>query len=382
MSSGENHIEPEKFLIRLLLRRHNIPNYDYSGMQKLANIINSSQTGIVSVNTLARVAGLRSDHRKPYKHTLDFLARAAHYASYEQYYSFITQKSRIQLHNNTELLSPFIVDYTGKAAASSDTKFLKELISHIENQGVSISTLYHLSASFTVGLRENPQPRQVINLLSGSSIAFELFLENYVDRDFFNGYYGAAMVEMSKTQKEQDRHFLFSNAIALIYEKASKNTKSYRQRGKKMMEIDEGYLLDSLNKKLVYPVARWIGATADYLYENNEVKKGDRLIEKMLEYNESLTPDEQIIMLSECSESAVHIRKSLREELEKTYCSQKSKILLEFDSLANAGLNLMMADRKKNLISRQELNRYLIQYPFQFPMCKETISKKAELVFS
>ncbi len=26
----------------------------------------------------------------------------------------------------------------------------------------------------------------------------------------------------------------------------------------------------------------------------------------MLEYNESLTPDEQIIMLSECSESAVH----------------------------------------------------------------------------
>jgi hypothetical protein len=351
-------------------------------MQKLANIINSSQAGIVSFNTLARIAGLRSDHRKPYKHTLDFLARAAHYSSFEQYHTFITQKSRLQLHNKTELLSPFLVDYTGKAAASNDTKFLKELISHIENHGVNFQTLYHLSASFTVGLRENPQPRQVINLLSGSSIAFELFLENYVDRDFFKGYYGAAMVEMSKKQKENDRHFLFSNAIALIYEKANNNKRSYQLRGKKMIEIDDVFLRERLNKKIVYPVARWIGATADYLYENAEAKKGDQLIEKMLEYCESLTPDEQMIMLSECSESAGYIKKSLREELEKIYCSHKSKILLEFDSLANTGLNLMMIDGNKNLISRQELNRYLIQYPYQFPMCKETIAKKAELVFN
>jgi len=382
MSNVDQHIQPEKFLIRLLLRRHNIPSYDYSGMQKLANIINSSQAGIVSFNTLARIAGLRSDHRKPYKHTLDFLARAAHYTNYEQYHSFITQKSRIQLHNNTELLSPFIVDYTGKAAAGGDLKFLKELINHIENHGISFSTLYHLSASFTVGLRDNPQPRPVINLLSGSSIAFELFLENYVDRDFFKGYYGAAMVEMSKKQKENDRHFLFSNAIALIYEKASKNIKKYQLRGKKMMEIDDVYLNESLTKKFVYPVARWIGATADYLYENAQVKKGDQLIEKMLEFCEKLTPDEQMIMLSECSEFAEHIRKPLREELENLYKTHKTQIVLEFDSLVNAGLNLMMAESKKNLISRQELNRYMIQYPFQFPMCKETIAKKAKQVFN
>ena len=381
MSNADQHIQPERFLIRILLRRHNIPSYDYSGIQKLANIINSNQSGIVSVNTLARIAGLRSDHRKPYQHTLDFLAKAAHYTSYEQYLLFISQKSRLQLHNNSELLSPFIVDYTGKAAAGGDTKFLKELINHIENNGISFSTLYHISASFTVGLRENPQPRPVINLLSASSIAFELFLENYVDRDFFNGYYGAAMAEMSKKLKENDRHFLFSNAIALIYEKASNNRRSYKIRGKKMVGLDKEYIQESLNKKFIYPVARWIGATADYLYENTETKKGDQLIEKMLEFCETLTPDEQIILLSECSESAGHIRNGLREELEKLYSSHKSHILLEFDSLANAGLNLMMTDSKKTLLTRQELNRYFIQYPFQFPMCKETIAKKAKQVF-
>jgi hypothetical protein len=149
-----------------------------------------------------------------------------------------------------------------------------------------------------------------------------------------------------------------------------------------MMEIDDVYLNESLTKKFVYPVARWIGATADYLYENAQVKKGDQLIEKMLEFCEKLTPDEQMIMLSECSEFAEHIRKPLREELENLYKTHKTQIVLEFDSLVNAGLNLMMAESKKNLISRQELNRYMIQYPFQFPMCKETIAKKAKQVFN
>jgi hypothetical protein len=49
---------PEEILIRLILRRFGINAYDYSGMKQLALSINQKFGEKVSVNTLARIAGL------------------------------------------------------------------------------------------------------------------------------------------------------------------------------------------------------------------------------------------------------------------------------------------------------------------------------------
>jgi len=374
--------DPEKFLVRMLMRHHNIVSYDFSGIKQLTAIINKVSEETISVNTLARIAGIRSDKRKTYKHTLDLLARAAHYKTFDHFIHFLEQKSQILLTNESEYMQPFLVDYTRKAATNGDIFFLKELIGHIENNGCTINDIYMISGAFVEGLRINRSPKPVIDLLASKSISIELFFENHVDSDYFNGYYGAAMVEISKHLKEKDHLFLFSNAIALRYEKSIGDHKSYQKRGKKLLSVSEKEIQDMLEKRFIYPVARWIAASSDYLNSIAEKKRSAGLIEKILDHAPSLTPDERMILLSECSEQAVQVPPSLLKELQQLYIANKAQVLLEFDSLCNAGLNLSMAVKEQPLVTKKEIYNYMQRYPFQFAMCHSSLIQKTRAVLS
>jgi hypothetical protein len=111
---------PEEILIRLLLRRHGIPACDYSGLRLLSEVIQRDYGQKVSLNTLARIAGLRSDTRTPFSHTLDILAKAASFINYKQFDQFIRMKSNLKLTDNRELLTPFIAGYTKEPIANND----------------------------------------------------------------------------------------------------------------------------------------------------------------------------------------------------------------------------------------------------------------------
>jgi hypothetical protein len=368
--------EPEKFLVRMLMRQNNIVSFNFNGIVQLAEIINKSSEETVSANTLARIAGIRTDSRKTYKHTLDVLAKHALYNTYDQFTQFLHQKSRLRLSNEKENFEPFLYDYTRKAATNGDISFLKELFNHIETNGCSVNDVYMISGALAEGLRNNRSPKSVIRLLANSNIGIELFFENHVDRDYFNGYYGASMVEVSKHLNEKDHLFLFSNAIALHYEKSIGDQVSLKKRGKKLMEIED-IVIDEMTKiKLIYPVARWIAATADYLYTISDKKGSTKIIEKIIELAPSLSPDERMILLSECSEIAAQMHSPLLAELKNIYLENKSKVLVEFDSLCNAGLNLNIHKKQPVLISRKEIQQYLIRYPFQFAMCRDSLAKK------
>jgi hypothetical protein len=372
---------PEEILIRLLLRRHGIPACDYSGLRLLSEVIQRDYGQKVSLNTLARIAGLRSDTRTPFSHTMDILAKAANFPDFKQFEQFVKMKSNLRLTDNREILTPFIAGYTKEAIANNDLFFIKKFLSHIEKNGCPTDELYAVSYAIAEGLRINKNPGQVIKLLTNAPVSVDLFFETYVDGDHFLGYYGQSMVEIAGKTKEPDRLFLFSNAIALQYEKETGNATSYKKRGKKLAAIDHNIIEKMLEQKWVYPVARWFGSTSGFLYEQGDKKSGNLLIEKMLSYKNQLTPDEQMILLSEASPVAPYLEQSTFKELVGLFSKNKEKIVFEFDSLVNAGVNLMMCKKSNALLTLKQIENYMDKYPLQFSMNKTVLHNKALKLF-
>lgn len=371
----------EEILIRLLLRRFNIPSCDYTGMKALSGIILRDFGEKISVNTLARIAGLRADARTPYLHTLDMLAKAGNFLTYKQFEQFIETKSSLQLTDSRAIFNPFIAVYTKEATANGDLLFLKKLLSHIEKYGCSPEEIYAISFAMVQGIRANKNPDPIIKLLVKSPVSLDLFFETYIDRDYFAGYYGKAMVAIGTQTKETDRLYLLSNAIALHYEKEMGNLRAYKKRGSKLAALDDSCVDKMLKERWVYPVARWMGAASEFLYEQGMKKEGNRVIEKMIDSCSQLTPDEQMILLSETSSSSPYFDLPVYEKIVKIYQKNKDKIVLDFDSLINAGLNYMLVDKNKVLLSAKEVEDYMTRYPLQFSMNKNTIRSKAKKIF-
>jgi hypothetical protein len=371
----------EEILIRLLLRRFNIPSCDYSGMKALSDIIHRNHGEKISVNTLARIAGLRTDSGKPYLQTLDILARSGTFSNYRQFEQFIETKSNLQLTDNKSVINPFIAVYTKEATANGDILFLKKLLSHIENYGCSPEEIYAISFAMVQGIRVNKNPNPIIKLLVNSPVSLDLFFETYIDRDHFAGYYGRAMVSIAAQTKETDRLYLLSNAIALHYEKETGNISAYKKRGKKLAALDDSCIDKMLKARWVYPLARWMGAASGFLYEQGMKKEGNHVIEKMMDCCDQLTPDEQMILLSETSSSSQYFDLPVYNRIVKIYEKNKDKIVLDFDSLINAGLNYMLVDKSKILLSPKKVEEYITRYPLQFSMNKNTIRSKAKKIF-
>ncbi len=371
----------EEILIRLLLRRFNIPSCDYTGMKVLSGIILRDFGEKISVNTLARIAGLRADARTPYLHTLDILAKAGQFYTYKQFEQFVETKSKLKLTDSRSIFNPFIAVYTKEATTNGDIVFLKKLLLHIEKYGCSPEETYAISFAIVQGMRANKNPDPVINVLVKSTVALDLFFETYIDRDYFTGYYGKAMVSIAAKTKETDRLYLLSNAIALHYEKEMGNLNAYKKRGKKLAALDDSCIDKMLKARWVYPLARWMGVTSEFLYEQGMKNEGDRVIEKMMYCCGQLTPDEQMILLSETSSSSKYLDLPVYKKIVKIYEKNKDKIVLDFDSLINAGLNFMLVDKSKDLLSPKQVEEYMTRYPLQFSMNKNTIRKKAKTIF-
>lgn len=371
----------QEFLIRHLLRQHHIATFDYSGLKQLASIIHQQTEESISLNTLARIAGLRNDQRKTYIHTLDILSRAGNFFNYDHFSSFINTKSALNITNHYEPMSNFLADYAYKAVASGDLSFLKEFIKHIEKNGCSLDVMFRFSEAIVKGLRENKHPLPTLKLLASSPVAIELVFDNQVDVDFFAGYYGAAMVELSKYTKEPDRHFVFSNAIAIRHEKANGLRRNYKKRAKYMASVSEQIIDNCLLKSLFYPIARWASACADYFYEENLHKEADKLHEQILSSFSAIKTDDQMILLSELSENASRMPVTLKKYMNSVYLTQKKSVLVEFDSLVNAGINFSLTNRKNPVISKKEIDLYPLKYPQQFTLCKQKLVKKSRQLY-
>jgi hypothetical protein len=372
---------PEEILIRLILRRFGINAYDYSGMKQLALSINQKFGEKVSVNTLARIAGLRSDTRKPYLHTLDLLAKTAAFNCYKTFETYVRQKSCLQLTDNQELLKPFVANYTKTAILNNDIAFLKNLIGHIEKNGCTIEDSFSIAYAMVEGLRQNKNPKDIIRVLVKCPVSIDLFFENYIDRDHFAGYYGKSMIDIADQTKEGDRIYLLANAIALYYEKSNNMLRSYKQRGKKLAGFSPALADKMLQQGWVFPVARWMGALTDFHYTNGDKKQADKIIEKVIDYSSFLNSDEQMILLSEVSVTSNHLDVPLRNKLVDIYRECKDRTVIEFDSLVHAGLNFMSVDKSTHLLTYRNVESYISKYPLQFSMCKSTLQKKAVNLF-
>ena len=136
-----------------------------------------------------------------------------------------------------------------------------------------------------------------------------------------------------------------------------------------------------LRQGWVFPVARWMGAVADFHYTNSEKKQAEKIIEKVIDYSSFLSADEQMILLSEVSASAHHLEAPLRNKLVDIYKDCKEQTVIEFDSLVNAGLNLMAVDKSIHLLTYRNVENYINKYPLQFSMCKSMLQKKAVNLF-
>ncbi len=369
-------------LIKRLLLKNNLHSLDYGTIDKLSGILKVQYAISVSPTTLSRLSGLRKQGSKKYfGFTLDTLAKAADFINFEQFRNFVSAKEALLLHNKAEIGIPFISQYTLQAASNNDIKFLESLSKYVADTGYSFDLFNILGGALMNGLRANKRPVKVLDFMASTPILIDAFFESFVDTDYITSYYGQGMVLLSKRMKEINRTYLFSNCIALLYEKRNGLITAYKKRAKKLGEISIDYLNSLVTENCIFPVARWIQSMLEFYPQTGEFGKSDVIFDYAIEKAAILPSDQAIIIISQVSEIGEILPVSYLLKLRDLYEIKSKLVTYEYDSMVNAGLNIAMLVRTNGIIKKSSIETLMKNYPYQFLTCKESITDKMKSIY-
>jgi len=333
----------------------------------------------VSVNTLARIAGIKNDGKGHFNYTLDALAFALEFRDF-QHFKSIMQAKECALESSVEWpLSSFLFEYTKEATQNNDSNYLKKLSEYIERNGCSTSTALELGIAITKGLRNNPNATKITPLLTGLPIYLDICFETYVDIDFLEGYYGDVILEVAKKENLNSRNWLFSNCLAFLVEMKRKLIKSSRKRGECLMQVQFDTLQDLLLKNTPYPVARWIGAIIEFSAMTKQENRIRPIMNWFFEQTEQMSADQLILFLSVISDNYSIISINERQQVLKLFQKIKSDVQFEKDSLYNAGLNFTIYEKKQMIRLENVIYDLKNQHPQLFTS-RLTLKKKLALI--
>lgn len=347
-----NQHQLHEILISSILRIYNLNKLNYSNIEKLSTIINTQHHFTISPNTLARIAGLRKDKRNSYIYNLDALSSILSFGSYQNFEKFILQKSNLTISKFNDESADFISTYTIEATQNNDIKFLNSLEKYIENKGVGVQNYFSIGTAIMLGCRQNKSPKKLIDYSIKSPILTQLFYETYIDMDYLNGYFGEAMIALSKLNSINNSTFLFSNSIAYLCERSRNMVSNYKKRGKMLLDIDSTIIDLLIKEKYIYPVARCLRVCIDFCLLSRSTQHAKVLFEYSTSLIHELTPDDAIIIISEISEIDNRILPiEFLSKLKELYILKGKEINYEYDCYLNAALNLSIKLGCKDLIT-------------------------------
>lgn len=371
----------QEILIRTLLRKYGFGKLNFANLDRLAQSIKSNGLGSVSSNTLARIAGLRTDKRNTFDYNLDILSGIIGLGTYKNFERCIKLNRGIGIADLEEEPLDFIIKYTIEAAQSNDLKYIAFIEKYIESNGVGICNYYSIGNALMIGCRNNKSPQKLIDYSTESPIITQLFYESYVDMDYLIGYFGEAMISLARLNTGNKSTQLFSNSIAYLCERNRNRISAFKKRGDSLLQFD----IDSINHLIheihIYPVARWLRACIDFCLISSNTKKGNELIEFAFSLITELSPDDAIIVISEISEIDNKIfPKDYSTKLKELFLLKCNHINYEYDCYLNAALNISIKLGCKDLICHSKAMNYFNNNPLKFLSRSNSIINKINLL--
>jgi hypothetical protein len=362
-------------LTHLLLHQEGIVQPDYNNLQKLSENLLTKKNIHISANTLARLTGLKKETRNHYKHTLDNLAMATGFASYEHYERIFSFKKQSYLSDTTWSQSDFVFSYTESAARKNDTHYFEALNTYISQHGCPVDVMLKLGLAITKGLRVNQEPEKLVPALCDTPVFIDLLFETYVDVDHLSGYYGNAMLLLSKKASQGSRTWLFSNTLAWHYCRLTGNHYEYMKIGELLLNFPFHHAEKLLSEKCVFPYARWTAAALLFAIEQKKIQKQQQLIESVFNSMNILPPDDAMVVISQVSETVTLWSGKEQQELIKYFLKIADAVMFERDSLMNAAINLSILNNGW-LMNPIAMKREREEMSVQFFSCSNTLENK------
>lgn len=372
-------VNSEELLISTILRKYNLGKLNFLNIEKLAQLINQNHQFAISANTLARIAGLRKDKRNTYGYNLDGLANILHFGTYENFDRFIKQRNAIHFNSAIDENHDFMYSYTIEAIQNNDIRYLSSLEKHIEKNGIGLSSNFNVGYAIMLGCRQNKSPNKLLDYSISSAILTQLFYETYVDMDYLKGYFGEAMIALSRLNSSNNSSFLFSNSISYLCNRSRNNISGYKKLGKMLLDIDMNFIELLVNDKYIYPVARWLRACIDFCLLNKSVPQASKLFELSITLIQSLPPDDAIVIISEISEIDNRIIPSVfLLKLKELFCIKSCDINYEYDCYLNAALNLSIKLGCRDIVTYPQALNIYDSHAFRFATRSKSILHKIE----
>ena len=162
----------------------------------------------ISPHTLARLFGVVKPHRKPYKETLNILARFLNYTDWD---SFCEDQTNILFDLNfflTEASDGFSSAVLQLALANEDYTAL-QLILEKAKENKSEAILFTAAALIGSYVRNSKKQKQLLQLLAKNSVGHLFFYECYVDEDNEKNYFSDALLHYYLPNVSNDYRKLF-----------------------------------------------------------------------------------------------------------------------------------------------------------------------------
>jgi hypothetical protein len=219
--------------------------------QKISEILTLEKL-YISPHTIARLFGAVKPFRKPYKDTLNILARFLQYSDWE---SFCADQTNIPFDPNfflTEASDGFSLAVLELALASEDFKALKLILEKAktnENEAV-LFTAAELIGAY---IRKSKKQKELLHLLADSNIGHQFFYECYVDEDNEGNYFSDALLHHYLPNVTNDYRKLFVNCftISQTAHKEQKLSPYYKEFQKLTAQLDK-------EKCHFHELSRWI----------------------------------------------------------------------------------------------------------------------------
>jgi hypothetical protein len=333
-------------LIQQLLWRYKLGNPNYGAFKKLSDTLQKERLGSISVNTLARIYGLK-ESRQHHIYTLDCMAQILGFSNYEHFCSVFLSKSSALSDAKSWGFNSFFFSYTHTATLHNDERYFVELSDYIGKYGCTLSSSLELGLAISSGLRINPNAERIVPFLVENPVFLDLCFETYVDIDYLNQYYGSVVQLLSEKAAAGSRTWLFANGIKLSRASIGDKSSEYFKVADSLSGVSLAHLSALISEGVIFPVARWLSAMLRYYSQTEQTELLFNCWEWFNEVYNCLTADQKMVFISMISDVHVFLPKVLLDLLHIKFDEEKDKVKFELDSLYNAGLNLSIFMRKE-----------------------------------
>jgi len=241
----------------------------------------------ISASTVARMFGLTAAASKPYKSTLDHLAKFLEYDNWENYVEDQSKHHFSANHFLTEEADGFsqsVLEMALHLKRYDAVQIMLEKYTYFENNAV------HFSTANLIGkyVKINQYDEELLKVLANSKAGQSLFYECFVDEENENDYFAKALFThyLPKVTNEQDIFFVYSYLLAQYsysgtiqndvieeYKKVAKNIHIEKQHYHLLSRYFEcNILIDGIENKLQTNVKNYLNEISKYALsiEKNE----------------------------------------------------------------------------------------------------------------